>query len=238
MGPTLPRRCPTTPLIPASTVLATPASRKSAWVLLQFWPLAQQRRRGPSYRSPTARMTSIATRAGRATSIGGWTCASITISAAATGSTRRCIASTGTIRTTTFSRTPSAAILRGISPPARRRHRHDVLEVISPTLVDGGRPAWGFDDFDKLVTSLGQTALTWKYATYAQGVAGFAQLDNYINPSIERMPNISPAGVRGAPPGANPHMEPKLYLRALRPFNQDERGADDELRVGHAGPKG
>ena len=77
----------------------------------------------------------------------------------------------------------------------------DDVEVISPTLVMDVRI--GFDDFDKLVTSLGQTALTWKYATYAQGVAGFAQLDNYIPPSIERMPSISPAGITGAPPGAN-----------------------------------
>jgi hypothetical protein len=77
----------------------------------------------------------------------------------------------------------------------------DDVEVISPTLVVDAR--LGFDDFDKLVTSLGQTALTWKYATYAQGVPGFAQLDNYINPSIERMPDISPAGIQGAPPGAN-----------------------------------
>jgi hypothetical protein len=77
----------------------------------------------------------------------------------------------------------------------------DDVEVIGPSLVMDVR--LGFDDYDKLVTSLGSIPLTWRYATYAQGVAGFAQLDGYIDPSIERMPSISPAGYTGAPPGAN-----------------------------------
>jgi hypothetical protein len=77
----------------------------------------------------------------------------------------------------------------------------DDVEVISPSLVMDVR--LGFDDYDKLVTSLGSIPLTWRYSTYSQGVAGFAQLDSYIDPAIERMPSISPAGVQGAPPGAN-----------------------------------
>ena len=77
----------------------------------------------------------------------------------------------------------------------------DDVQVFSPSLVMDVR--LGFDDYDKLVTSLGSTVLNWKYATYAQGATGFSQLDNYINPSIERMPSISPSGYQGAPPGAN-----------------------------------
>jgi hypothetical protein len=64
-------------IIPASILNQTPAS-KVGMGFLQFWPLPNNV--GAPLIARTARMTSTATRAGRATSIGGWTCASITTS--------------------------------------------------------------------------------------------------------------------------------------------------------------
>lgn len=73
----------------------------------------------------------------------------------------------------------------------------DEVHVFGPSLVMDTR--LGFDDYDKLVTSLGSAALNWKYA--ANGFPSY--LDSYIPPSIERMPDISPSGYTGIPPGAN-----------------------------------
>jgi len=73
----------------------------------------------------------------------------------------------------------------------------DDVFMISPSFIVDAR--MGFDDNDLYIAALGKAVLTWRYA--ANGFPAY--LDSLVDPSIERMPSFSPAGIQGAPPGAN-----------------------------------
>jgi hypothetical protein len=72
----------------------------------------------------------------------------------------------------------------------------DDVFMLSPSFILNAR--MGYDSNDRLVTSLGASVLNWRYA--ANGFPSY--LDGLVDPTIERMPTISPSGYTGIPPGA------------------------------------
>lgn len=73
----------------------------------------------------------------------------------------------------------------------------DAVYVISPSLIVDAR--LGADRYYRLITSLGDAVLNWRYA--ANGFPAY--MDSLVDASIERMPPFSPSGITGIPPGAN-----------------------------------